>query len=624
MIITQRTAHRDQIAASAAPASEVVLLGVDAATLSLIDGIPHGARFRAVREPEDVVFDRPLASLVIVGGGRRAEHLASARRLLAPGGRVWLVGAEDPACDDAKSRYDAVGVTGPETSGGGLLWCGRLPGEADLPADGDLPVIVNFFTKDTPYELEAERLVASCASLGLEIVTEGLAAGASWTANCALKAEFCLSIWRRLRKPIVWLDADAVVHGVPDLLRGSAFDFAIHNWSGWKFCSGTLYFGQSDAAGALLEQWVETCRANPALWDQVALDLAWEDVVGRLPLRTRWLPQSYCQIFDRDRQDDVVIEHFQASRRFKATVSAEPSSPPLQPSDELMRARRAARPRTAAERSSGLGWTVRSPGPPALETGVEIVSSGPTPPAAPTHVTIDAAQLAEIVRTEVRAVLVQLLREPPPHPRQQNYERMAYVNASIDAARYLADRMLGAADLVMPDGVRAHALQHCTIEGLTMEFGVFDGATLARIAALTPGVVHGFDSFEGLPEDWTHFQKKGRFSLAGELPALDAPNIRLHKGWFEDSLPRFLAAHAGPARFIHVDCDLYSSTKTVLTLLRDRIVPGTVIVFDEYLNYPGWEQHEYKAFAEFLAATGMSYRYLGFASSHSSVSVVME
>lgn len=64
---------------------------------------------------------------------------------------------------------------------------------------------------------------------------------------------------------------------------------------------------------------------------------------------------------------------------------------------------------------------------------------------------------------------------------------------------------------------------------------------------------------------------------------------------------------------MHIDCDLYSSTRTILALLAPRIVAGTIILFDEYFNYPNWEQHEYKAFQEFAAASDVKYTYLGFA-----------
>jgi hypothetical protein len=133
--------------------------------------------------------------------------------------------------------------------------------------------------------------------------------------------------------------------------------------------------------------------------------------------------------------------------------------------------------------------------------------------------------------------------------------------------------------------------------------------------------VHGFDSFEGLPEDWTSWQKAGRFSLGGEKPEIGAANVMLHKGWFQDSLPPFLAAHPGDVRFLHVDCDLYSSTKTVLGHLGARLVEGSILVFDEYLNFPDWQKHEHRAWKEYSSAEGLSYEYLGYVPDWNSVAV---
>jgi hypothetical protein len=241
------------------------------------------------------------------------------------------------------------------------------------------------------------------------------------------------------------------------------------------------------------------------------------------------------------------------------------------------------------------------------------------------EIAIDTATLTEIIRNEVRAAVRELLFSPAVHPREVNYERMAYIAAAAQSAELMVSSMRDAADLVTNKGVREHALAQCEIEGLVMEFGVCDGASLRHLASLAPDQeVHGFDSFEGLPEDWTHFQKKGRYTLGGDLPRIDLSNVTLHKGWFSDSLPPFLATHHGPARFVHIDCDLYSSTDTVLRALEGRLVAGTVIVFDEYVNYPGWQQHEYKAFHEFLTRTGARFRYLGFASNQCAVSVRIE
>ncbi len=74
---------------------------------------------------------------------------------------------------------------------------------------------------------------------------------------------------------------------------------------------------------------------------------------------------------------------------------------------------------------------------------------------------------------------------------------------------------------------------------------------------------------------------------------------------------------------MHIDCDLYSSTKTVLGLLKDRLRDGAILVFDEYFNYPGWEQHEYKAFLEFIDQSGFKFEYLGCNPRHQQVAVML-
>lgn len=158
------------------------------------------------------------------------------------------------------------------------------------------------------------------------------------------------------------------------------------------------------------------------------------------------------------------------------------------------------------------------------------------------------------------------------------------------------------------------ALNAVSVDGHYLEFGVYTGGTIRfmakRIGART---IHGFDSFEGLPEGWSGFNLGGRaFDLAGRMPQVPA-NVILHRGWFDRSLPAWLAGNSGSVAFIHIDCDLYSSTRTIFTLLADRIVSGTIILFDEYFNYPNWERHEFKAFQEFVKENAVSYSYLAFA-----------
>ncbi|MFO0908817.1 MAG: TylF/MycF/NovP-related O-methyltransferase [Isosphaeraceae bacterium] len=155
-------------------------------------------------------------------------------------------------------------------------------------------------------------------------------------------------------------------------------------------------------------------------------------------------------------------------------------------------------------------------------------------------------------------------------------------------------------------------------EGAYCEFGVATGTTINYLASLTSRTWHGFDSFEGLPEDWRDGFGKGHFAQA--LPQV-LSNVALHKGWFSDSLPAWKREHPGPVLFLHMDADLYSSTRTVFEILGDRVVPGTVIQFDEFFNYPGWRQGECKAFEEYAAQHHWTYEYIGYCENDEQVAV---
>lgn len=159
-------------------------------------------------------------------------------------------------------------------------------------------------------------------------------------------------------------------------------------------------------------------------------------------------------------------------------------------------------------------------------------------------------------------------------------------------------------------------------EGHYLEFGVFTGGTIRFIAKrVRAREIHGFDSFEGLPESWSGFNLvRSAFHARGRLPRVPR-NVKLHPGWFDKTLPAWLTSHPGPIAFMHIDCDIYSSTRTILSLLADRMVEGTIILFDEYFNYPNWEQHEFKAFQEFVAAHRIKYRYLAYARQQVSVRI---
>jgi hypothetical protein len=153
------------------------------------------------------------------------------------------------------------------------------------------------------------------------------------------------------------------------------------------------------------------------------------------------------------------------------------------------------------------------------------------------------------------------------------------------------------------------AVDAVQVSGLNCEFGVHEGFTINRIAQFVGDeTVFGFDSFEGLPETWSLNNHKtleqGHFAVE-TLPKV-APNVQLVRGWFDASIPKWQEEHTDTVKFIHIDCDLYSSAKTVLSLLNKQIVLGTVIVFDEFYywarptEYTNWVEHEYLALKEWI------------------------
>jgi hypothetical protein len=169
----------------------------------------------------------------------------------------------------------------------------------------------------------------------------------------------------------------------------------------------------------------------------------------------------------------------------------------------------------------------------------------------------------------------------------------------------------------------AHALGNVRGDGgLFLEFGVYKGDSINRLAGLKPQVTfHGFDSFVGLPEGWTLGAKTGAFDLGGKLPPVRG-NVQLIKGFFEDTLAGFLAARRGATiSFMHIDCDLYSATRTILQQARGMLAPGSIIVFDEFINYPDWQKGEYKAFMEFVAEAKVTFEYLAYVRTGGQVTV---
>jgi Macrocin-O-methyltransferase (TylF) len=146
--------------------------------------------------------------------------------------------------------------------------------------------------------------------------------------------------------------------------------------------------------------------------------------------------------------------------------------------------------------------------------------------------------------------------------------------------------------------VLRHAAAVAPTTGLVLEFGVAMGTTIRCLSGSAPlldRLIYGFDSFKGLPEPWANYPK-GYFAC--DIPEVPN-NVELVIGEFENTLVPFLDKHQDEdIALVHIDCDLYSSTRFVLDHLTLWIRPGTVIVLDEFWIVTDQEQRAFNDWLE--------------------------
>lgn len=157
--------------------------------------------------------------------------------------------------------------------------------------------------------------------------------------------------------------------------------------------------------------------------------------------------------------------------------------------------------------------------------------------------------------------------------------------------------------------------------GLWLEFGVGSGKTTAAIAFQMQALVgqaaklHGFDSFQGLPSDWDHTHlAAGTFSTGGQVPPhlLEMKNVQIHVGLFSQTLGDLDQFGNTPVAFAHIDVDIFPSAIEVLSRIACQLMAGSILVYDELVNYVGFElSGEYRAWEYIASAYGIGWEYAG-------------
>ncbi len=173
------------------------------------------------------------------------------------------------------------------------------------------------------------------------------------------------------------------------------------------------------------------------------------------------------------------------------------------------------------------------------------------------------------------------------------------------------------------DKIRSYAINTAkendkNMESYYIEFGVYSGTSINFFSKKLDGKkIYGFDSFEGLKEDWLGTSvPKGTFNLNKKIPKLEN-NVVPISGWIQDTLPVFLKEKKPKINFVHVDVDTYETSKFILESIKPHLMNGSIILFDELYNFEGWDVGEYKALNEIFKDN--EYKFLCFASDSSQV-----
>jgi len=191
---------------------------------------------------------------------------------------------------------------------------------------------------------------------------------------------------------------------------------------------------------------------------------------------------------------------------------------------------------------------------------------------------------AEILRDESIAESVEYIK-------QLNYKPMLYI-----------------------DGWWFESCRQINTKGLCLEFGVFEGASINFFSEMIKDRTwYGFDSFEGLQEDWPGgYHGKGWFGKQGQIPKVNK-NVKIVKGWFKDTLPVFFKKHKENISFMHIDCDTYQSTKDVFNNINPKLLQkDSLVLFDEYISYWGWKENVFKVWKEYVYKNNIIYKYVFF------------
>lgn len=185
-------------------------------------------------------------------------------------------------------------------------------------------LVIAYYTSNSGYAEESKKLVETLKQFDLNYHLREIESLGSWGANTNFKPFFIRKCLEFFGYPVLYVDVDALFRAKPNLIETLNCDFACHIKDGYELLSGTLYFEPTDKSFQLIDDWIRRIENEPMIWEQIHLHNAlrfFPNNHNGQEVKFVELPAAYCQIFDLMKDEGApVIEHFQASRRFKDVI----------------------------------------------------------------------------------------------------------------------------------------------------------------------------------------------------------------------------------------------------------------------------------------------------------------
>lgn len=183
------------------------------------------------------------------------------------------------------------------------------------------PTIVTFYTPTWKYKDYAMKMKEKSEELGLHFHGKEYKGTGDWLKNTTIKPKFIYESLCTLKRPILWIDADGSLYGLPEEVNNNCgYDFAARkkqgvptNRDGRIWHVGTMYFNYSEASLRFVEEWVKRLDAGFDGSDELCLDILWKEKQGQFDLNTGDLSGQYFEMLregiNPTPKKDTIIAH---------------------------------------------------------------------------------------------------------------------------------------------------------------------------------------------------------------------------------------------------------------------------------------------------------------------------